>query len=150
MKPIGWVKLHRQITENSFLMHDPSAFMMFMHLLLRANSKGQWSGGRKQLSEIVGLKEGTTYDALKRLERQQIVNIKSNSHYSVISICNWSKYQSNPNSQSNNSPTIRQQHDNTLLRIENKDVEANSDNRGKQSEAKERVRKELKEKGIIK
>lgn len=119
----GWVKLHRKVEENSFLMNDNNAYMVFTKLLYMANSKGEWSGGRFRLSERVNLNDRTLYDVLKRLKSQQLINIKPNSKYTVISICNWSKYQSVTNSPTNNNPTTTQQHDNTLVRIEKKNKE---------------------------
>lgn len=124
MKPDGWIKLHRRLTENVVLMHDNNAYMVFTKLLLFVNSKGQWAGGRNQLGEKVNLNSRTLYDVLKRLEEQQIINIKSNKLYSTISICNWSRYQANPNRQPNNDPTISQQSANTLIRIKNKNKES--------------------------
>lgn len=120
----GWVKLHRQLEENIFLMNDDNAYIVFTKLLLFVNSKGQWAGGRDQLSARVHIKSGTLYAVLKRLESQQMVNIKSNRRYSVISICNWRKYQSQPSSKPSNEAAMRQQSDNTLIRIENKNKES--------------------------
>ena len=122
----GWVKLHRKIAENSFLMHDDKAWVVFTKLLIHVNSKGEWSGGRLQLSEIVKINQRTLYDVLKRLKSQQIINIKSNNRYSVITICNWSKYQSISNNKTNSDPTTNQQPTNTLIRIENKNKESES------------------------
>lgn len=119
----GWVKLHRKINENVFMSHDNNAYLVFVKLLTLVSSKGEWAGGREQLGKAVNLNSRTLYDVLQRLKIQQLINIKSNSRYSVISICKWQEYQSKPNSTSNSNPTTRQQHDNTLIRIENKNKE---------------------------
>ena len=124
MKPNGWVKLHRKINENIFLMKDNNAWLVFTKLLIIVNSKGEYGGGRNQLGELVNLNPRTLYDVLQRLKTQQVINIKSNKLYSVITICNWSKYQVLPNRQSNNEPTMSQQSANTLIRIENKNKES--------------------------
>lgn len=126
MKPDGWVKLHRKLLENVELMHDNNAYIVFTKLLMIVNSKGQYAGGRQQLGELVNLNSRTVYDVLKRLESLQMVNIKSNKRYSIISICNWSKYQYVPNSLPNNDPTMTQQSANTLTRIKNKNKEKES------------------------
>lgn len=119
----GWVKLHRKIGENVFLMKDNNAYMVFTKLLWLVSSKGEWAGGREQLGAAVNLNPRTVYDVLLRLESQHLINIKSNKRYSVVSICNWSKYQSQSNRLPNNEPTMSQQSANTLIRIENKNKE---------------------------
>lgn len=120
----GWVKLHRKLLENAGLMHDHNALVVFVGLLLKANSKGEWSGGRNQLGEMLNINPRTLYDVLQRLKTQQVINIKSNNKYSVISICNWSKYQATPNSTSTYSPHTAHIQPNTIIRIENKNKES--------------------------
>lgn len=119
-----WVKFYRKTLENIELMNDNNAFMVFAKLLLLVNSKGQYAGGRNKLGEAVNLNPRTLYDVLKRLETLQIINIKSNKRYSIISICNWSKYQAMPNRLPNNDPTMTQQWPNTNTRIKNKNKKA--------------------------
>ena len=119
----GWVKLHRKINENVFLAKDNSAYFVFVKLLTIVNSKGEWAGGRRQLAFELNMNDRTVYDVLLRLENQLLINRKTNSRYSIISICNWSKYQAYPNRLPNHTPTTRQPHANTLTRIENKNKE---------------------------
>lgn len=95
----GWIKLHRQIGDNMFLMQDEKAFNVFIKLLICVNKKGDISGGRRQLGTLFNINDRTLYDVFKRLENQQMININSNHQYSVISICNWSKYQQTPTAQ---------------------------------------------------
>ena len=142
----GWIKLHRKINENIFLSKDVNAYYVFVRLLTMANSKGEWAGGRHQLGEILNLNPNTLYKVLKRLKREHLVNIKSNSRYSTISICKWNNYQGNGNSQSNSTVTARQQHGNTLIRIENKNKEkpATKNSAGFQKYQAERQRLGLK------
>lgn len=105
----GWVKLHRKITENIFLMHDNNAYLVFTKLLLMVGKeKGQWAGGRRQLGELMNMNHRTLYDVLIRLESQQLIEIESNQRYSTISICNWTKYQSQPNQEKEVVPTRAQ------------------------------------------
>lgn len=105
----GWVKLHRRITENVFLMHDNNAYLVFTKLLLMVGKeKGQWSGGRRQLGELMNMNHRTLYDVLIRLESQQLIAIESNQRYSVITICKWGEYQNQPN-QANEVSTTRAQ-----------------------------------------
>lgn len=90
----GWVKLHRQIHDNHFLMHDNICYLIFTKMLTMANRKGEVSGGRKQLAEAFNIPEYVFYRAMNRLEKQEIVHRTSHSKYTVFSICNWSQYQS--------------------------------------------------------
>ncbi len=106
----GWIKLHRRVLENVFLMHDDNAFSVFTKLLMMVGrEKGQWAGGRHQLGELMNLNHRTLYGVLIRLERQQLISIESNNRYSTITICNWNKYQSTDNNQKDLNSTARQQ-----------------------------------------
>lgn len=113
----GWVKLHRRTLENHFLMHDDKAFAVFTKLLMIVGSeKGQWSGGRVQLANILVINPNTLYKVLQRLEKQQLISVNSNSRYTEYTICNWSKYQTSGNrtfgnkQQHSNSTATAQQH----------------------------------------
>lgn len=122
----GYIRLHRRIDENQFLMHDANAFNVFTKLLLLVGrEKGQWAGGRKQLSKHVDLAESTLYKVLKRLEREQLIFVDSNTKYSVISILKWHQYQNVPNRLNLDTGTAREQHGNTLTRTK----EINNKNR---------------------
>jgi len=112
----GWVKLHRNISENVFLQKDNNAYLVFTKLLYTVSkSKGEWAGGRIQLGELMNMNPRTLYDVLKRLESQHMIKLNPNTKYSVITICNWHKYQSSPTAKSeegqlqpNNNPTTTQ------------------------------------------
>lgn len=110
----GWIKLHRQTIYNEVWKHDRTAWHVFEALLLLANPKnGKWSGGRKQLAEICEINENTLYNALKRLEAQQMVNRSVNRRYTVYSICNWESFQEprqQVRQQSINNPSTTGQH----------------------------------------
>jgi len=112
----GWIKLHRKVLDNEIFRHDRTAWHVFEVLLLIANKEtGKWSGGRKQLAELAGVNENTLYNALKRLESQQMVNRFVNSRYSVYSICNWGDYQQSGqqvHQQLINSSSTARQHSN--------------------------------------
>ena len=127
-------------------MKDNNAYVVFVRLLTIVSSKGEWAGGRVQLGEIMNLNPNTLYKVLQRLKREQLVDIKSNSRYSVVTICNWSKYQAVGNNQSNNAVTTREQRGNTLIRIENKNKEkpATKNSAGFQKYQAERQRLGLK------
>jgi len=93
----GWVKLHRQILENIFLMNDDNAFLVFTKLLLIVNKKnGEYATGRNKLGEMLNMNPRTLYDVLKRLESQHMIMLTSNSRYTVISISKWRSFQNRP------------------------------------------------------
>ena len=154
----GWIKLHRRILDNDFLMHDPTAFIVFTKLLLLVNSAtGNYSGGRINIGERVGIYPITLYKCLKRLEKHKMVTLSSNNRFTTIHICNWKEYQSFGNTSSNNPVTTGEQQDNTIIR--NKELRNNiytkysdkkentrldrPDYRGQPSPAKEILRKKI-------
>lgn len=89
----GWVKLHRKVLENIDLMNDDTAFLVFIKLLLMANSKGEVAESGRDLAERLGIKYSTLYKALKRLNEYAIIKQVSKHRITVIYICNWSNYQ---------------------------------------------------------
>lgn len=97
----GWVKLHRKIAENHFLMNDDAAFTVFAKLLLFVGkAKGELAGGKYDLAERFNMNPSKFYRTMLRLESEGIVNRKVNHRYTVYTICNWHRYQSTNEPQS--------------------------------------------------
>lgn len=93
----GWVKLHRKTLENVELMHDDTARLLFFDLLLLSNSKGQIGYSTRRLAKILDINHSTVRKALSRLVGYKIIQMRTQSgtqRYTLITICNWSKYQS--------------------------------------------------------
>lgn len=90
----GWVKLHRKMLENIELNKDPTAKLLFIDLLMLSNSKGEIGLSGRELALRLEANYSTLYKALKRLEDYQMVKQFSKQRYTLIMICNWSKYQS--------------------------------------------------------
>lgn len=112
----GWVKSHRRMLENDFLMHDNNAYLVFTKLLLMVGKeKGQWSGGRRQLGELMNLNHSTLYKVLIRLEDNGMIKIESKVRYSTITIANWQQYQQTDNREVTDPRTLAQQGDNPVL-----------------------------------
>jgi hypothetical protein len=103
----GFITLHRKITENP-IWQDIELFRLFITILLHANYKesktiykdeevvlkrGQLACGRFKLAALSGLHPSTVYRKLMLLEKLKILNIKSNNHFSIITITNYGKYQ---------------------------------------------------------
>lgn len=117
----GWVKLHKQTVYNKVWRNDHTAWHVFEALMMIADIKtGSWEGGRFQLSDLCGLNANTTYKALLRLKRLNMVTLSSNNKYSTIHICKWGNFQSPSNTsdttKGNNKVTTKEQQSNTLIR----------------------------------
>lgn len=105
----GWIKLHRKILKNQFLNFDTTARYVFIMLMLLVDKKtGEWSGGRKQLSEITGINDATLYCALDRLVDQHMINRKPTAKFTTYQICKWTDYQGNDQTIVNTVSTARQ------------------------------------------
>lgn len=100
----GWIKLHRSMTKWGWFT-DVNTAHLFIYLLLKANHKdGHFKGifvrrgelvvGRKKLSENTGLTEQQVRTSLKRLKSTNEIVIKSTNRFSIITILNYRKYQS--------------------------------------------------------
>lgn len=117
----GWLKFHRQIIENPMWRRDHTAMYVFLTLLALVDREtGTVTLGRSQLAHLTGINESTIYKASLRLKRGEMVNTKSNSQYTEYRICNWSKYQSDGNSQSTNEVTAKYQQSNTKQEVRSK------------------------------
>ena len=111
----GWIKIHRKLKHNP-IWQDPHYLKLWMHCLMEATHKereqfvgsdivkltpGQFVTGRISLAENLnnGMQpkkrqsESTWWRQLRKLEEWQILNIKSNNKYSVVTITNWESYQ---------------------------------------------------------
>jgi len=55
--------------------------------------RGQFIFGRKSAARILKMKEHTVYKRMLKLESMGNWNIKSNTHYSIVTICNYEFYQ---------------------------------------------------------
>lgn len=145
----GWLKLHRSITDSS-VFDDADVLKMWIWLLCNVAynehdivyygkiyqiKSGQIITGRKKISQQIKMSESKVYRALNILKLLGNINIKSNNKFSIITIVNWAKYQSETakinieitanqqqNEQQNNSKTdsklnskttAQQQHSNT-------------------------------------
>ena len=100
----GWVKLHRQFLKWEWY-DDINASRLFLHLILTANHKNKkWQGitiKRGQLAtSLSSLSKGTKLTvkqirtALTKLKTTNEVAVKTTSRYSLITVVNYSLYQS--------------------------------------------------------
>lgn len=104
----GYVKLWRKTLDNGII-KDEAALKVFIWLMLTVSWKpkdyntaegilklepGQWVIGRRKLALELGLSEKQIRTALKRLQAWQMVDTKGAKAFSVITLLNWDKYQS--------------------------------------------------------
>lgn len=141
---IGWVKLHRKLLESRVFANE-GLLRVWIYCLCRANHEvnyvpiktgkgetevqvnpGDFIFGRNSVASDLRMNPSTLYKRMKKLESMDNINIQSNSHYSVVSICNWETYQNpeyteeQPKEQaSNNQVTGREQAGNTDNNVNN-------------------------------
>ena len=130
---IGWIRLHRKLSGKSFYRKDSEKIHLWIHLLFCANRKereeqlggkpitckpGQFTTGRKQLSMETGISESKIERILTYFEKiEQQIEQQKTSVNRLISICNWSEYQTSEQQieqQVNNDRTTSEQRVNTL------------------------------------
>jgi len=119
----GFIKLHRKLIEWEWFT-DQKTFSVFMYLLLSANhADGAWQGnvvkrgqlitGRKSIAKATGLTERQVRTSLANLKKTGETTSKSTNRFTVVTICNYNKYQikENKNDQqtANKRPTSDQQ-----------------------------------------
>ncbi len=103
----GWIMLHRSLVDWEWF-RDSKTLHVFLFLLVDANHEtGNWRGvvvdrgqtitGRKAISRATGLSEQSVRTALSNLKSTSEITIKSTNKYSLITICNYSTYQSEKN-----------------------------------------------------
>ena len=112
----GWVKISRKLAYWEWH-DDPVMMSVWIHLLLLANhSDTEWHGqviergqivtGRKKLADFVGVTEQTIRTCINRLKGTGEITQISTNRFSIITICNYDKYQL---SEEISKPTTNQQ-----------------------------------------
>ena len=97
--------------------------------------RGSFLFGRHKAEEELFIDGSTIYKSIKKLEQMQMINIKSNNQYSIITINKYDTYQDNESYKvtskeqpSNNQVTSKEQPSNTTNTLSN----VNKDNNVKQ------------------
>jgi hypothetical protein len=110
----GYVKFFRTVLDHELLANDNNAYIVFTKLLLRVDRKtGNYTTGRFKLAELTNLKPSTAWATLKRLKNHKMVTLRSDSRKTVIHICNWHKFQTDPDRLPDNNLTTNGQPDDT-------------------------------------
>jgi len=100
---LGWIKLHRKVTEWEWY-KEPNTFRVFVHLLLKASfNKYTWRGqeleygqipvGIGKLAQQLGLTYGIVRGCLNRLEDTGEIRKETNNKGLVITILKFKEYQ---------------------------------------------------------
>lgn len=142
----GWIKLYRKIRK-SFVWTNSDQLKLWLLVLMKANhepnkflfngkevsvTSGQFVTGAHVLASEFN--EGVPRDKavawrsiwrwLKRFENEQMLTIKSNTKYSVITVLHWDEYQS----ADNQVTSTRQSTDNQVTTNKNEKNEKNEKN----------------------
>lgn len=113
----SFIKLHRKFMNWEWY-DNANVKILFIHLLLTAQYEpfryrgeeypaGSLITGRKKLANELGMTEQQIRYSLNKLKLTNEITIKSHNQYSIISIKNWWRYQSNP--QQNNQRITNEQ-----------------------------------------
>lgn len=105
-----WVKLYQKSLHSSVWQAGANVWMVWCWCLMRANSKttkvpfngkdhlllpGQFITGRNKASKEVGISVRSYRTAISYLKSTSRLTIKNNNKFSIITIQNWSTYQTN-------------------------------------------------------
>ena len=99
----GYIRIHRKILEWGWFKNSKT-FHLFLYLLLNANYKdskfmgykikrGDVIFGRLKTAENTGISERSIRTALNHLKSTSEVTIKTTNKFSIITVCNYEKYQ---------------------------------------------------------
>jgi len=103
----GWVKLHRQLIDWQWF-KEPQTLQVFVYLMMACNhqdgfagagievKKGQRLTSVNTICDATGLSTKQVRVILARLEKTGEISVKTANKFSVISVCNYDKYQSKP------------------------------------------------------
>jgi tRNA splicing endonuclease len=95
--------------------------------------RGQFLTGRKSLAAALKQTEGAVYKRLKWLQKNNVIELKSNNKNTIVTICNYEEYQSKVTTeeqQGNNKVTTKEQQGNTNNNVNNVN-NVNNDNNEK-------------------
>lgn len=129
----GWIKVYRKITD-SLVWSDPNLLKMWILCLTKANhdqssfnfngkkiilNSGQFVTGRTAISNEYNygstkrhqISAISAWRLLKKLESMEMLNIKTTTKYSVVTVIRWGDYQETEQQLDNNPTSTRQQPD---------------------------------------
>lgn len=147
MNDVGFVKFHRKTVHWQWV-SDPYVFECFWLLVAMANYKdgnfqdkkikrGQLVTSTRRLSELFCMNKRTVMRCLKCLSESGEIKIKHYPKFSVITICNYDKYQSGASDEPPHAPHNAPQHaHNTKNKKNSKNSSSYSDSDSKSHQPK--------------
>lgn len=99
----GWIKIHRQLLSWEWF-DKPEMVQLFLYLLLKANptdkvwhgitiKRGQFLTSAASIKRDLGMSERTIRTCLTRLKTTHEVTIETTNRYTIVTICNYDRYQ---------------------------------------------------------
>ena len=107
----GWIKSHRQILESA-VFQDPELLKVWIWCLHRASHReqhvpmstgrgvtvvtigpGQFVFGRHEAALELLMKPSSVRNRMQKLKCMENVDIQPARHFSIVTICNWDRYQ---------------------------------------------------------
>lgn len=136
----GWISLHRKLMDNP-IYSNANMLKLWIHCLMKASHSGhdqlvgnqmvkleigEFVTGRISLFEEFNrgakpsehVSESTLWRWLKNFEKWEMLNIKTTTKYSVVTVSNWSEHQQSEQ-QMNSKRTASEQQVNTINNVNN-------------------------------
>ena len=118
----GYIKLYRQMMSHPKY-KDSHHMHLWVHILMKAAfspvdvdwkgktvrlEPGQFTAGRKQLSDETGISEQRIKTVLRRLIADSQINQQTSNKCSMFTVLNWEKYQMSNQPSTSHQPAINQ------------------------------------------
>ena len=145
----GWIKVHRKILFHPYF-HDSELLHLFLYCLAKANhrdgcvlwkgqqaivKRGQFVFGRKKASQETGIKQSSLYRKMMILQNLEILDIKPNNKFSIVTVREYDKSQDATSSSEQQS----EQQVNNKRTTSGQQLDTNKNNKNKKNEKKKRI-----------
>lgn len=100
----GYVKVHREVMDHP-VFDDEWLLKVFLWCIMQANfregrvQRGSFTTGRFEAARLLKADPSRVYRAFKRLESLGCIKVASNTRFTIVSVCNYSTYQSDEETQ---------------------------------------------------
>lgn len=152
----SWIKLYRKILKSP-IWENEKALKIWIWCLVKAThkeriqlvgqqevnlEKGQFVFGRKKASEELSMTESTIYKYIKLLEKLQMISVKSNNKFSIVSVEKWEDYQIEDiekEQQSNNNVFLESNNKLKARTVENSELQKNGNENSNNKQGNNKV-----------
>lgn len=156
MEDSSWIKLYRKILKSP-IWENEKALKIWIWCLVKAThkeriqlvgqqevnlEKGQFVFGRKKASEELSMTESTIYKYIKLLEKLQMISVKSNNKFSIVSVEKWEDYQIEDiekEQQSNNNVFLESNNKLKARTVENSELQKNENENSNNKQGNNKV-----------